>query len=45
MINIPFLLRIVLQIIQVLLNSNLFGDDDRQTLSGIVENVKRIKRQ
>ena len=32
MINIPFLLRIVLQIIQILLNSGLFGDDDKQKL-------------
>ncbi len=45
MINIPFLLRIVLQIIQILLNSGLFGDDDRQKLAGIVDNVNRIHKR
>jgi hypothetical protein len=43
MINVPFLLKIILQIIQLLLGSDVFGEEEKNTLQGIVEHVNTIK--
>lgn len=43
MINIPFLLKIILQIIELLIGSDNFGDKDKNTLQGIVNNVNEIR--
>lgn len=43
MINVPFLLKIILQIIELLLGSDVFGDDEKSTLQGIVDNVNTIR--
>lgn len=43
--NIPFLLKIILQILQLLLGSGLFNDDQRQTLNGLLNDVQKVKHK
>ena len=43
MINVPFLLKIILQIIQLLMGSDIFGDEEKSTLQGIVDNVNTLR--
>ena len=39
------IITLVLQILQLLLGSGLFNDDQRQTLNGLLNDVQKVKRK
>lgn len=43
--NVPFLLRIIVQLIQLLLQSGLFCDDDRSMMNGLLHDVENVRKK